>query len=907
MPTVDRKNTDTDEKHSLSSFDKRKVQSVTFGARQQSRKKYKVVKHEYGSAAPDKDIRAPVEHEENVDKPTVKNNSYEKRAAGSSTYSHNKNSEHKSDTSSSVISPEMAQRMQRAAYIQQMNNEKISQNIASANPVPDDKNVSTPIVGNVERKVAQSCEKKDNPVLPEKRSEISEHKSSISPEMAQLMKRAAFLAQQNKEAIQLNRAAVVNDEAEVFHDSSENSSKNTTADIPKRTENSERKSFDSRFLSLKSGNPDDMTASEKLKFKVNIAKAEFIEKFKDSINTNRRNDLGVRYLEEHRKEGYKYDTVSEAVNDGAAFNVTPDQIRELDGGGHTLMDKALRINDYSVYNPDNPEYHKSRNSADGDYIGKAVQMGKTVQNSSSVGSAVTDVATTLAAVEAKKLVAKIMKGENAAKDRAFIEEHKAQGRTKYVDAEKERHKVEHKLSEKESVPDAMSREERRNFLHNRRVAEKQKSFYAERLQTERKNKQKKMFLDFNKDNPDLVSNTAKGTGKRYAKKKAAKALIGGGVLASIIPIIIIIIVFAVIAAFFGWLVPYSYSLAGEDGDETEAATNAEVIDGYAKLIKNYMDVTQAYYYLNYGDWYGGTYDYPAPDLNFSDFFSEYCQQIVSEIQSQYMAMMASATSDMERAAIAQAMSMAISDAVNAAMPAALAEYNALMASLDDTLTAQTHRQHYETEQQSVPNNNADSAEFTGMPVVGTNHFGNVEINSELSAEELLAYIALYKSMSIINPDDSDPNAEQILNITPQDIMDFFEETEFITITTDVTHGNFCSGMNCKRRLVDEVWEYYCDGDHDNLTGEIGACKTADELREKVMELTDAESNGVDEDSFNKLIEEYMKLIEKELDITESDYRKFGAAENTKAQEYYQKLIDEGAIPNNFWNVETPIG
>lgn len=46
MPTVDRKNTDTDEKHSLSSFDKRKVQSVTFGAKQVERKKYRVVKHE---------------------------------------------------------------------------------------------------------------------------------------------------------------------------------------------------------------------------------------------------------------------------------------------------------------------------------------------------------------------------------------------------------------------------------------------------------------------------------------------------------------------------------------------------------------------------------------------------------------------------------------------------------------------------------------------------------------------------------------------------------------------------------------------------------------------------------------------------------------------------------------------
>ena len=57
----------------------------------------------------------------------------------------------------------------------------------------------------------------------------------------------------------------------------------------------------------------------------------------------------------------------------------------------------------------------------------------------------------------------------------------------------------------------------------------------------------------------------------------------------------------------------------------------------------------------------------------------------------------------------------------------------------------------------------------------------------------------------------------------------------------------------------------------------------------------------------KTIEEYMKLIEKELDITEADYRKFGAEDNAKAQEYYQKLIDEGAIRNNFWNVETPIG
>ena len=53
---------------------------------------------------------------------------------------------------------------------------------------------------------------------------------------------------------------------------------------------------------------------------------------------------------------------------------------------------------------------------------------------------------------------------------------------------------------------------------------------------------------------------------------------------------------------------------------------------------------------------------------------------------------------------------AMNNAISNAMPAALAECNALMSSLDDSLTAETHRQHCETEQQSVPNNNADSAD-----------------------------------------------------------------------------------------------------------------------------------------------------------------------------------------------------
>ena len=77
MATVDRKTND-DKEHSLSSFDKRKVQSVTFGARHFDRKKYKAVKRGTVSprAAPkenvrckvDNESRAPLEHEEKVDR-----------------------------------------------------------------------------------------------------------------------------------------------------------------------------------------------------------------------------------------------------------------------------------------------------------------------------------------------------------------------------------------------------------------------------------------------------------------------------------------------------------------------------------------------------------------------------------------------------------------------------------------------------------------------------------------------------------------------------------------------------------------------------------------------------------------------------------------------------------------------
>ncbi len=226
-------------------------------------------------------------------------------------------------------------------------------------------------------------------------------------------------------------------------------------------------------------------------------------------------------------------------------------------------------------------------------------------------------------------------------------------------------------------------------------------------------------------------------------------------------------------------------------------------------------------------------------------------------------------------AISNAMSEAINSALANAYDAALAEYTELAESLEDEMTPSEHRQHYEVDITFSGNGTDDAAEFNGKPVVGTNHFGNLEINSDLSAEEMLAYVALYKSLITMNPEESadDPDAdeeEMQLNITPQDIMDFFEKTEYFSITTAITHDNPCSEMNCKRRLIEtdegRFWEYYCDSDHDNLTGEIGTCPTADELLDKIIELTGAEENGIDVWQGQELIDSYIDMFKKELDI-----------------------------------------
>ena len=436
MATVERRNTETDEKHSLSSFDKRRAQCIAFGARQHN-KKYRIadkISNSGNVPAAVKNIFDEMQENSSVEKVSVKPNVIYASSQKKNIVSHCTNSETHYESQTSI-----------------------------------------------------------------------EDKSTISPEMAERMKRAAFLAQQNKEAIAINTVALVSDEAAEIGNEIVDEKRDP---IPENSKEYKENTFESKFT----GNSDSVDFSRHDAVRHDYAVNQAYGRYTD----NNRRKQQEQYNRECRN-------VLDEVSSAAAIT---GQLAKGEVGkvvADTVIKSAL---------------------SDNGMLNSVQTIGNSVSSASSVGSAVPDVAATLAAVEAKKMVAKILKGESSEKDRAFIEEHKANDRTKYVDSDTQRHKADWQLSEDKALLEEMSREKRRNYLHNQRVSEKQKSFYANRKETERKNKQKEMFLDFNKDNPDLASNTAKSAGKKYVVKKASKALIGGGAASAFAPIIIIIIVFA---------------------------------------------------------------------------------------------------------------------------------------------------------------------------------------------------------------------------------------------------------------------------------------------------------------------------------------------------------------------------
>lgn len=863
MAKVDRKDKSANagEKHSLSSFDKKRGAIASFNARTNKNKKYHVARVRKkdenivsGTIVGSKGKSAKLSDNEvksaKADAPKAFQPSMERNDSRSF---HSENKPENALSEHIGISPETAQRMKRAAFLDQQNKANIKINTARAD-------YSETLSENSEEKYSETVSEK---VTSDKKafepahisqpaeSSIGEMKKTITLEMALRMKRAAFIEQKNNEAIRLNRAAVVKDE-----------------DIPQADE----KAGQSEIVS----------------------------------------DVPVEHLKDSRENAYENEYLGNSEH--AVFDTFDADVRAY---------KAQKA--YSGY------IEKQKGNALENIVGGAVgestqnvisgvsRVGQAVSRSDSVSGSVLDVSSALAAVEAKKLVKKLaetdLKKERRAEERMRNHGNRF-GIDKYDEVTGKNEKSKNRKADADRKSEAPDKKQGGSKVGNSHKLQQEKQEYGKKQRAkEVRGKQKEIFIKENKKISDTLfsANISKGgIAKQLLKKKGASVILGGGGLTVVLPVLITIVVFVIIMGFFGWLTPFTYGLAGEEPDEEHnAETNAEIIDGYTLMVKNYMDITQAYYYLNYGDWYGGTYQYENAGLDFGTFFAEYCQKIIKEIQAQFQPLINQARTPEEAQAISQAMGRAISQALSQAQQAAYEEYMRLIGELNDGLTPSEHRQHYEVESLGGGNGIEDSVEFNGKPIVGTNGFGNVEINSELSSEELLSYIALYKSLITMKPDDADAEkAEPSLNITTQDIMDFFEKTEYISIAAEITHNNPCIGQNCKRRLTGDYesgysWEYYCDSDHDNLTGEIGECLSADELLKKVIELTEAEDSGVDEKNCKKILEAYIDMFKKELDIDESGFRQFGAKDNAKAMEFYEKLIKDGLPNSGIWQVNTP--
>lgn len=552
------------------------------------------------------------------------------------------------------------------------------------------------------------------------------------------------------------------------------------------------------------------------------------------------------------------------------------------------------------------DYLKSHlSSGTNAFLDKAGTAVSAVKNSDSVGDAAANVGRTLITDAVKKSVSNAL---NKPLRQKSVEE-RLEKKFHYIDRKTDKEMSRIQSEKREAMNGNISKGLEKKLDKIDRKQEQYKEKLAKQQKELQRRQQKNIYIRHNRNNTAFKGSTAQLTRKKLLSAKKSGILLGGIGGSVFVGMMAIIIILILICSLFSWISPYSYSLAGRDEKNvTYAETNAEIIDGYVLLVKNYFDVKQAYFYLDYSDWYGGTYSYGDASIDKAEYIEEYIADIVKTIEDSYEEKFKEAGDNQKLLeSLSKAMEEEISEAMKTAHQKAEESLKELLATLNDELSAATKRRHYEIHRSGGKNGINDSEEFTG-PIVGTNQFDDVEIHSDLSAEEMVALIAIYKTMKNTGEkppvSDEEEESENIYCISPKDIMEFFKETEYIKVEQEFTHDNLCEGQNCIRQLVGDIksgyyWEYYCSGDHDNMTGEM-TVKTKDELIEKMVELL----NGIDgisttEEECIKIFDAYIDMIDKELG---DERRYFGAADNTGALALYNTLIcsEDGEIPNNFW-------
>lgn len=230
-----------------------------------------------------------------------------------------------------------------------------------------------------------------------------------------------------------------------------------------------------------------------------------------------------------------------------------------------------------------------------------------VENSDSTGGAVVNAGMGIATSKIKSAISNLAFNHTNAK----VEERQKK-KYRYIDRNTD--SAEQSETKNTDVQKEQRRSERgkENYVKEQ---EKQQKEYQRR-------QQKNVYLKHNRNNPAFVGNEVQKKAKAASGKSMLMLLLCSGSSFMVI-LLIVVLVLVLISSTFSWLTPFKFKVAGDSTDEEKSAeSTAEIIDGYVVMMQNYMDITQARYYLDYGDWYGGIYVYPSANISFSDFFAE---------------------------------------------------------------------------------------------------------------------------------------------------------------------------------------------------------------------------------------------------------------------------------------------
>lgn len=834
------------------------------------------------------------------------------------------------------ISPEMQERMKRAAYIKENMQESIKASYKEEFNAPAEQELNS---DNYSTSAVKE-ERKVNEITAEKAAEKTffEQHREISPEMRERIKKAAYIKENLKKDIDVSRLTSADETAEEQLTAAE------TIAVEDMTENvaeDENTSYISRYLGNTENIFDDEDDGERKAAAVKNAYEKEIlkkqaERRKKAISMNYQLETNEALLSAQRarkaaEREYKKDTEAQEnrrdITSAAEFAA-----REISAikSGNAVKAAAQPVAGVLRNSLD----EKTLNAVD-----DITSVSGTVQNSDSVGSAAANMGINLAADRIKRSVRDLYisrddkeKAEKRLEEKLLHIDRKTNEKISRISSRREEamnSNISGRLDKK------LSKIERKQEKYKEKLTKKQKEF--------QRNQQKEIYIKHNRDNPSFAPNVIKNS-KTYLKKKTKAALVGGGAVSAALPIFVIIIVFLIIAAFFSWLIPFDFVLAGS-AEEKRAEEEAEILDTYILEMQNYMDVAQMQCFETYGKYCDAHYSWEAlvPDWEgyYKKFVEPQIEATTKAIQESYSESLAASKGD---SAVVASMVKAIQEAIAKIIEQAREDYQKMLDDLNDVYLEPVEGKdiiHYiplesETEHTRLHGGKSevwDIGEYNGKTCDGTNHFdlGSLQFKTDMTAEDLFQLIALSRALDVINSnsgDDEETSTEtgsesettkkpkkEFAELTTEEINDFFKRTEFITIEAHLDKGE-CNGT-CHRKLVgdwDRGWSvlYYCtDPDepeleprHTVLSGSV-KLKTKEEMIETVMQEYDAEKAKISRKDVDEILKNYEKYIKETLGTEEKRY--FGSNDSSRAVNFYNIEVGGNQVPNKgIWQIDTPM-